>query len=182
MSSKISPKITSTDIDIKRVPLSEFYKMKDSFPGHNDEDLIRFLLAKDGVYSLAYDLYRKHLDWLENNPKPTKDTIINTLSRHWTYAHGYDREGHPILVARIARHSKDFRDIQEVTREQLWWLDHVMTFLLLSSLRLLSHFSYSCWLECQKINRSLHSLSIEQMPLRSIKTSISWNISQEYSR
>jgi hypothetical protein len=139
--------------------MMEFYKMKDSFPGHNDEDLIRFLLAKDGVYSLAYDLYRKHLDWLENNPKPTKDTIIHSLSRRWTYAHGADREGHPILVARISRHSKEFRDIHEVTREQLWWLDHVQ----ILSLHALafppapSSSPLSCWQGCRKINRNLLS-------------------------
>lgn len=133
MSTKALPRITSTDIDIRRIPLTEFYKMKDSFPGHDDEDLARFLLAKEGVYSLAYDLYRKHLDWLEHNPKPTKASIINSLSRRWIYAHGSDREGHPILVARISRHSREFRDINEVAREQLWWLDHVQ---LLLSLRL----------------------------------------------
>jgi hypothetical protein len=120
-----APQIRSTDINLSGVPCSELKKMRDSFPGHEDDDLIRFLIARDGDYSLAYDMYRKHLDWLERNPKPTKDSIVNCLSRRWTYVHGFDREGHPLLIAKIARHSKDNRDLQETIREQLWWFDHV---------------------------------------------------------
>jgi hypothetical protein len=124
-SSSPAPQIRSTDIDLSVIPWGELKKMRDSFPGHEDDDLIRFLVAKDGDYSLAYEMYRKHLDWLGRNPKPTKDSILNSLSRRWTYAHGFDREGHPLLIARIARHSKDNRDLEEAIREQLWWFDHV---------------------------------------------------------
>lgn len=99
--------------------------MKESFPGHHDEDLLRFLISKDGNYSLAYDMYRKHLDWLEKNPKPYKEQILESLYRKWLYVHGYDRDNHPLLIAKISRHNKENRNIDEIILEQLWWLDHV---------------------------------------------------------
>ncbi len=121
----MAPEILSTDIDLSRIPLTEFKKLKDAFPGQHDEDLARFLLVREGNYTLAYDLFRRHLDWLEMTPKPTKESIMNCLRRKWLYHHGFDREGHPLLIAKIARHNKEERDLEEMKREQLWWFDHV---------------------------------------------------------
>ena len=32
---------------------------------------------------------------------------------------------HPLFIARVCRHDPNDRDIDEMNRQQLWWLDHV---------------------------------------------------------
>jgi hypothetical protein len=117
--------ILSADIDLSRINLPELQKMRESFPGHADQDLVRFLLSRNCDYNLSHDMYRRHLEWLENTPKPTKLDCLRCLNRKWMYLHGKDRDNHPLVVVRMARHSVDDRDIEEMKREQLWWFDHV---------------------------------------------------------
>ena len=83
--------ILSTDIDLSSYSLIEFKKLKDSFPGQSDDDLARFFISRHGDYTLAYDLFRKHLDWLEITSKLTKNSIINCLSKKWSKRMGRDK-------------------------------------------------------------------------------------------
>ncbi len=41
------------------------------------------------------------------------------------YNHGWDREGHPLIIVRAARHNPYDRDIEQVLAVQLWIIDQV---------------------------------------------------------
>lgn len=118
-------KVEINDIDRNKVTLTELKKLKESFPGHKEEDLLRFLIIQNNNYTLAYLMYRNHLDWLKKTNRPTKDQIRSCLEKKWCFVHGHDREDHPLLIIKINRHLKNETNIEELIMEQLWWFDHV---------------------------------------------------------
>lgn len=138
--------ISSLDINISLININELKKLKDTFPLHNEEDLIRFLILSNNNYTLCYSLYRNHLEWLNNINKPLKINIINCLKSKWSYVYGYDREEHPLLIIRVNRHRRNEFTINDLIMEQLWWFDHVnyLFSLLLSLLFLLLLLLVTC--------------------------------------
>ena len=118
-------KIDSTDIDQSRIQYSELNKMKESFPLHKDEDLLRFLISQQYDFTSSYLMFRSHLEWLQQTNKPNKISILKCLLKKWIYLNGYDREGHPLLIVRMNRHRRDELELNDLIMEQLWWFDHV---------------------------------------------------------
>jgi hypothetical protein len=49
------------------------------------------------------------------------------LVRKWIYVNGEDREQHPLMIVRMCRHNTRNRDLSEMHREMLWWLDHILS-------------------------------------------------------
>lgn len=49
------------------------------------------------------------------------------LARKWIYVNGEDRERHPLMIARMCRHDSRNRDLSEMHREMLWWLDILLS-------------------------------------------------------
>jgi hypothetical protein len=67
-------RISSLDIDTSKFSADDLDKMKAEFPGQCEDDLARFLVARSGNYDLAADMFRTHLSWLGDTPKPTKES------------------------------------------------------------------------------------------------------------
>jgi hypothetical protein len=119
------PQIKSEDIDPTKFSIENLYSMRETFPGYRDEDYARFLIARNNNLDLAKEMFHNHLLWKEANPKPTKESCLNLLRRRFLYLNGSDREGHPLLIAKMCRHDPYDRDLEEMNRQLLWWLDHV---------------------------------------------------------
>lgn len=66
--------IKSLDIDATKFSADDLIKMREEFPGRNDDDLARFLVARNGDVSAAIEMFRAHLNWLKETPKPTKES------------------------------------------------------------------------------------------------------------
>jgi hypothetical protein len=119
------PQIKSEDIDLSKFSIENLFLMRETFPGYCDEDYARFLIARNNNLDQAKEMFHNHLLWKESNPKPTKDSCLGLLRRRFLFLHGCDREGHPLLIAKMCRHDPYDRDLEEMNRQLLWWLDHV---------------------------------------------------------
>jgi hypothetical protein len=165
------PAIKSEDIDLSKFSLENLHEMRITFPGYKDEDYARFLIARNNQLNDAKELFHNHLVWKETNPKPTKSSCLNLLQRKFLYLNGYDLEGHPLLIAKMSRHDPYDRDLDEMNRQLLWWLDHVSCLPFVSP-SFLNIDPIRSWLPCLKINPSTQSSLIELVPLLLIKI---WN-------
>lgn len=65
--------IQSLDIDTTKFSVGDLERMKIEFPCQSNDDLARFLIARNGNYDAAVAMFRSHLMWLRDTPKPTKE-------------------------------------------------------------------------------------------------------------
>lgn len=176
------PVIKSEDIDLKKFSIENLYEMRASFPGYHDEDYARFLIARNDNLDAAKEMFYNHLLWKESNPKPTKDSCINLLRKKFLYLHGSDLEGHPLLIAKMCRHDPYDRDLDEMNRQLLWWLDHVSYLSLSITYTALTDFFFRYLLPCRKINQNTQSSLIVLGQLLLIKILNFVKVLQHYFR
>jgi hypothetical protein len=85
----------------------------------------RFLLARNGDVAAATELLRNHLIWKAANMPVSKATCLNEMRKGKLYMHGFDKEGHPLMIWRASRHNALERDMDEMLRMCIWWFQYV---------------------------------------------------------
>jgi hypothetical protein len=105
---------------------STFYTLKSRFPDCDDETLARFLIARNGDIDKASQLLNAHLNWRSENLPIVKSTVVNELYKGKVYAHGVDKEGHPLVVYLPRFNDPSVRDLEEMSRSLLYWTESVL--------------------------------------------------------
>lgn len=115
--------ISSTDIDCEKLSLASIETLRGRFPSENDETLARFLIARKGDVDKASDMLGKHLSWRSETFPIYKESCMGELRKNKCHIHGTDREGHPLFVWKSKNHIGRDRDIGELTRMIVWWIE-----------------------------------------------------------
>lgn len=99
-------------------------KEKYSNTSLDTQDIARFLIARNNDIIKADELIASHLAW-RSDPSNTvrKQDCLNEISKGKIYVHGYDKEGHPLIVFTSRLNNCKERDIQEMTKMAIWWLE-----------------------------------------------------------
>lgn len=89
----------STDIKNLRSRFTNeaFDAMKKEFPDQDDDDIARFLIARNGDVTKAAPLLQKHLSWRSENLPPKADSFYREYVKGKIYVGGQDMKGHPII-------------------------------------------------------------------------------------
>jgi hypothetical protein len=98
--------------------------LRGEFEALSDEDIARFLIARNGDVEKARVMLQEHIKWREDYPWPIyKEECLGELHKGKVYLHGEDKDGHPLVVFRPAKNDMDIRDVGEMGRMALWWTD-----------------------------------------------------------
>jgi len=119
--------ITSSDIAVDSINLEVFQRLKAVFPDESDEELARFLIARNHDYDKTEEMLKAHLIWRAKNMPVSKASCLNEFSKGKLFMHGYDNEGHPLLIWRSSLHEAADRDMDEMVRLILWWFQYMST-------------------------------------------------------
>jgi hypothetical protein len=119
-----NPIIQSEDIDIEKVGIDSFRKMKFKFPEESDETICRFLLARNKDVVKASEMLINHISWRASNLPPQKASCMKEFSAGKCYVNGCDKEGHPLIIVISRLHDPSDRDIDELLRLCIWWIEY----------------------------------------------------------
>jgi len=114
--------IRSTDIDQSKFGNDEFQQMKAAFPEETDEVLVRFLIARNNNVAKASEMLAAHIEWRRANWPILKSSCLNEISKGKAYVHGFDKEGHPLLIYRVRFNVASDRDVDEMGRMVMFML------------------------------------------------------------
>ena len=117
------PVIQSRDINIGSLSLSDFGKLKRTHPNVSDENIAIFLLARKGDYHQAGAMLDKHLAWKATVPRITKADVAKEFATGKLYRHGFDRQGHPLLVYTARNHVPGESSPQDTMRLIIWVIE-----------------------------------------------------------
>ena len=99
--------------------------LRSEFPQLNDEDIARFLIARNNNVSKAQKMLRDHVTWRSSNLPLYKSSCLNEIHKGKVYVHGTDKLGHPLVVFRPVKNDMAVRDVEEMGRMALWWTEVV---------------------------------------------------------
>lgn len=117
--------ITSNDIDASKFTKASLDRMRTAFPGQNDTALARFLIARNDDVGKATELLSAHLAWRSEHLPIFKSSCMNELVKAKLYNHGFDKEGHPLVIWKTSRNIAKERDIKEMGDMIIWWLEYL---------------------------------------------------------
>jgi len=117
--------ITSEDIDRSKFSFDNLKAMRTQFPTETDTTLARFLIARSDDLTKARDLLAKHLDWRKANLPVSKNDCLHEFNKGKIYSHGFDKMGHPLVIWRGALNVAAERDMDELGKAVIWWMDYV---------------------------------------------------------
>lgn len=101
--------------------------MVQEFPERHQEELRRFLIAKNYDTSQAIQALYDHILWrrLYLPIDPTK--IVKELSRGTCFVRNKDREGHPVIYFFIDKHDTDSRDLDNTILMLLYRMEQAVS-------------------------------------------------------
>lgn len=126
------PNLVSTDIIAMRDKFTKdaFVAMRLKFPSsdYTDDDLARFLIARNGDVTKASELFESHIQWKAdpNNWPVYKLSCLEELKKKKVYMHGTDLEGHPLIIYSSRMNIASERDINEMSKMVLWWVEVIL--------------------------------------------------------
>ena len=109
--------------------------LRAKFPQFSDEDIARFLCARDGLVDKAEEMLKAHVAWRASNYPIYKDDCLGEILKGKVYVHGTDKEGHPLIHFRPRLNDADVRDVEEMGRMALWWVEVIFKQVRLPSVR-----------------------------------------------
>jgi len=118
--------IVSTDIDQSKYTHDSAVAMRTMFPDQDDQTIARFLIARNGNVEKASVLLKEDVEWRAANLPVYKQSCLNEIAKGKLYLHGTDKEGHPLLIWRVRFNFPKERDVDEMGRMVLWWLNQAV--------------------------------------------------------
>mmetsp|Transcript_11222 Transcript_11222/g.10836 ORF Transcript_11222/g.10836 Transcript_11222/m.10836 type:complete len:301 (+) Transcript_11222:75-977(+) len=115
----------STDIQSLRSKFTNeaFLAMKKEFPDEGDESIARFLIARNGDITKAMPFLKASIIWRSENLPIKTNEIVNELKKGKVYLHGQDKNKHALIVYRGRLNFPKERDIVEMIKMCIWWME-----------------------------------------------------------
>lgn len=117
-------KITSTDIEADKYSVSNLLEMRNRFPGREDEELARFLIARKDDLEKASEQLQKRINFEASFLPVTKDDCGEEFNAGKLYTYGVDKEGRPIIVWAVRNNIAATRDMDKLVKTMVWWVEY----------------------------------------------------------
>jgi len=117
--------IKSQDIDVTKFKEKYIVKMREAFPGINDDTLARYLIARNGDATKAIEQLQRALEYKALHYPILKSTCLKEINSGKLYIRGVDKEGRPLLIYRSKKSFPNDRDLDEAARMLVWFAEHV---------------------------------------------------------
>jgi hypothetical protein len=125
-SSSSSIVITSLDIERSKFSDANLLELRKQFESVDDQTLARFLIARNDDLEKAKALLIPYLQWKDSGAYPVlKSTCLKEFNKGKCYSHGVDLFGHPLFIWHSCRHTANDRDIDELSRTMVWWMEYM---------------------------------------------------------
>eukprot|EP00349_Pseudokeronopsis_sp_Brazil_P006057 CAMPEP_0202966760 /NCGR_PEP_ID=MMETSP1396-20130829/11317_1 /ASSEMBLY_ACC=CAM_ASM_000872 /TAXON_ID= /ORGANISM="Pseudokeronopsis sp., Strain Brazil" /LENGTH=260 /DNA_ID=CAMNT_0049690993 /DNA_START=17 /DNA_END=799 /DNA_ORIENTATION=+ len=116
--------ITSTDIEEDKYSYENLLVMRQRFPGRQDEELARFLIARKNDVDKASAQLEKRISFESDFLPVKKIDCGNEFNPGKLYAHGTDKEGRPLLIWSVRNNIAAERDMEKVVKLLVWWVEY----------------------------------------------------------
>lgn len=117
-------KIASTDIEESKYSASNLLEMRKRFPGREDEELARFLIARKDDLEKACEQLQKRIDFDSTFLPVTKEDCGEEFNAGKLYSHGVDKEGRPLLIWAVRNNIAATRDMDKLVKTMVWWVEY----------------------------------------------------------
>jgi hypothetical protein len=118
-------KIVSTDIEADKYSVENLLAMRERFPGRDDEELARFLIARKNDLEKAAEQLQKRINFEQTFlPTVTKADCGEEFNCGKLYAHGVDKEGRPLLIWAARNNFAAERDMDKTVKTMVWWVEY----------------------------------------------------------
>jgi hypothetical protein len=111
----------------KKYTSGNIIKLRSTFPGFSDEDLARFLIARNDNLGKASEMLAAHVAWRASNLPIYKESCLGEILKGKVYVYGTDKEGHPLVHFRPRLNDMETRDVDEMGRMALWWCEVIFS-------------------------------------------------------
>lgn len=115
--------ITSTDIEKDKFSVENLLVMRERFPGHEDEELARFLIARKNDLEKASEQLQKRINFDATFLPISKEDCGKEFTAGKLYVHGVDKEGRPILIWAVRNNIAAERDMDKLVKTMVWWVE-----------------------------------------------------------
>lgn len=120
------PNITSRDIDPEKYSFDKLVAMRELFPDRPDEELARYLIARNDDLEKAAAQLRKALEWRAANFPIMKADCGEEFTAGKLMMNGFDREGRPILFWNARLNFNATRDMDKLAKTMFWWTEYTI--------------------------------------------------------
>lgn len=132
-----SVSLRSSDIDTKptlRFVIADLIKLRGTLTREeieseqlDDDTLARFLIARNSNVEKARLLLQDARAWRKSKIPIYKSCCLTEYNKGKVYAHGMDKEGHPLVVYRAKLQNPHDRDVDEMVNMAVWWAEKIIS-------------------------------------------------------
>lgn len=127
MSARAGPaKITSTDINPDKYSISNLEAMRVAFPQCEDEELARYLIARNDDLDKAKAQLQKALDWRAGFFPIMKEDCGDEFQAGKLISYGEDKEGRPVMFWNARLNIGSERDLEKLAKTVVWWTEYTI--------------------------------------------------------
>jgi hypothetical protein len=121
-----APKITSTDIDLDAISPENMTEMRAAFPDRADEELARYLIARNNDFDKAKAMLESALAWRAKNLPVMKADCGSEFTSGKICTRGIDKEGRPLLIYTAKLNFHGTRDLDQAGKTLIWWTEYTI--------------------------------------------------------
>lgn len=118
--------IKSKDINLKKFSAENVIKMRESFPGVEDDTLARFLIARNNDLTKAIEQYSKLIEWRAKSYPILKSSCAKEIDSGRIVVRGVDKEGRPLLIFRTRFSNAKVRHLEDSVKMCVWWAETII--------------------------------------------------------
>lgn len=123
--------IKSTDIDPTKFTFENLVKIRAHFNTDpedtiDDSTFARYLIARNNDLALAIDQLERVRLWRSLNTPIEKDSVALEMAKQIIYPHGFDKEGHPLLIVNPRNIIIQERDMKTLAMMAIYLIDYMI--------------------------------------------------------
>lgn len=118
--------IKSQDVDQKAFSRDNLQRMKEAFPGVDNDTLVRYLIARKNDFEAAKEMLENAEKWRAENWPISKASCINEIRSGRVYVRGKDKEGRVIIHVAARKHDPGNRNMEETGKSFFWFCEHAI--------------------------------------------------------
>jgi hypothetical protein len=126
MSALVEHAMTPGNSDSTNFSAKHLQTLKKEFPNLSDEELLRYLVARDdNIYKAKEKLYKAQALKLKLGWPIRRQDCFNEMKTGKIYCRGNDQEGRPVIIFNSGLHDTGTRNLEETRKLLIWWAEHL---------------------------------------------------------
>ena len=111
------------DFDMTKYCIKDLNSLISTYPNVDPKLIAKFLIQAIGDIEKCIIDINTHITWKDTNWPILKSSCIKELETGKLYTHGYDKEGHPLIIFNAGMHDINIRDLDEFQRLHMFMLE-----------------------------------------------------------